>query len=305
MTPVRAAAILSLLLTIAFAGPHVTLAQQSAGGLFPSPFLIEHSVIITEPDGESFMSDPVVDHYGGSMIVSERSDGSRLIVDFARRELTEIRPSSGTYTVITFDRFAQLSREYQSLEGPPKLKRETEGDGPKITFRVRENRPGGAVKMASAGSLSAAEELLDRPELRRIEVTVETDGEPAASPAVEAWVDSGRRFSPQALDAVEDFELEVLAAATDEPGTIPLKALAAARRHSNGAIPILTARSTRRGGGLVEDVAARIEPLEALPTDLVTIPEGFRRTAHPLELMVAHAEREAELRRLMGGEVEQ
>jgi len=293
----------SILLLVALA-VGAAKAQQTTGGLFPEPFVIEHAVTITEPDGGSFTSEPVVDHYGGSMIVSERSDGSRLIVDFARRELTEIRPSSGTYTVITFDRFAQLSREYQSLEGPPLVKDGNESV-PEITFKVSESGPAGTVKMASAGTLLTSARLLDRPGLRRVEVTVETDGEPSDEPSLEAWVDSTHRFSPRAMDAVEDFELGVLGASSTEMGKTPLKALATARRHAGGAVPIITTRPTLQGGGLIEDVASRIDPLDAFPVDLVSIPEGFRRTAHPLELMVAHAEREADLRRRMGAPSEQ
>ena len=77
-----------------------------------------------------------------------------------------------------------------------------------------------------------------------------------------------------------------------------------ARGEADGAVPILTVRSLSSGAdgaGSVEDSARRIEALDAFPVDLVSVPEGFRRTPHPLELMVAHAEREAELRRLMGG----
>ncbi len=303
MTIARAATTLSILLAISIFSSDAAFAQQTSGGLFPSPFLVEHSVIITEPDGGSFTSDPVVDHYGGSMIVSVRADGSRLIVDFARRELTEIRPSSGTYTVITFDRFAQLSREYQSLEGPPVVKSSGE-DALEIEFQVSEIDPAGSTKMATAKALSTSGGVLDRHGLRRIEVTVSTDGEPAAKPALEAWVDSSHRFSPRAMDAVEDFELEVLGATTDERGIVPLKVLATARRHADGAVPVITARPMLQGGGLIEDVATRIETLDGFPTDLVSIPEGFQRTAHPLELMVAHAEQEAELRRLMSGEAD-
>lgn len=300
MTFTRTAFCLALCITV---GAGLVDAQQTSGGLFPEPFVVEHAVTITEPDGGSFTSEPVVDHYGGSMIVSVRADGSRIIVDFARRELTEIRFSSATYTVITFDRFAQLSRDYQSLEGPPVLK-STGEDTPEFEFKVSETDPAGSTKMTTAKALSTSGGVLDRPGLRRLEVMVETDGEPAAQPALEAWVDSNHRFSPQAMDAVEDFELGVLGASADERGMVPLKALATARRHADGAVPVITARPTLQGGGLIEDVATRIEPLVAFPTDLVSIPEGLKRTAHPLELMVAHAEREAELRELMGGGVD-
>ncbi len=278
-------------------------AQQTSGGLFPEPFLVEHAVTVTEPGGGSFTSEPVVDHFGGSMIVSVRPDGSPLIIDFPRREVTEIKLSSATYTVITFDRFAQLSREYQSLEGPPAVN-STGEDTPEIEFQVSEINPAGSTKMATAKALSTSGGVLDRHGLRRIEVAVATDGESAAEPALEAWVDSNHRFSPRAMDAIEDFELEVLGASAEESGLVPLKAVAMARRHADGAVPLFTARPTLQGGGLIEDVATRIETLDALQIELVSIPEGFSRTAHPLEMMVAHAHREAELRTLMSGSAE-
>jgi len=278
--------------------------QQLSGGLFPSPFLVEHVVVTTEPDGASFASDPVIDHYGGSMIVSVREDGSRLVVDFARRELTEIRPSSGTYTVITFDRLAQLTRKLRRIEGPPIAEPEPDGASNEVRLDVRELETTGATKVATA-ALAAASPLLDRPGLRRFEVTVEIAGEASSEPAIEAWLNPEHQLVPAALDAVEDFELHVLGAATDPDALIPLKALAATRRHADGAVPIATARPTRTGDGRIEDVALRVEALDAFPVDLVAIPEGLKRTTHPLEIMVAHAEQEAELRRLMDAPADQ
>jgi hypothetical protein len=60
----------------------------------------------------------------------------------------------------------------------------------------------------------------------------------------------------------------------------------------------------RPEAGTVEDVATRIEPLPTVPKVLLTVPDGFHRVPHPLEIMVAHAEREAELRSLMSVEGE-
>jgi hypothetical protein len=40
-------------------------------------------------------------------------------------------------------------------------------------------------------------------------------------------------------------------------------------------------------------VATRLEPIERLPVDLLTVLEGYRRVTHPLETMVAFAEEEA------------
>jgi hypothetical protein len=280
----------------------VATAQQSPGGLFPSPFLVEHQVIVTDPDGGGFTSEPVVDHYGGSMIVSVRPDGSRLIVDFARRELTEIRPSSGTYTVISFDRMAQLTRDVQRLEGPP-VETKRGGEEP-VELRVSEAAPGAGFAIASAAAVAMA--TADRPGaagLRRIEVA-RMDGDGKAEPLVELWLDERVRLGAPALDAIEDFELGVLGATADEGSLAPLRAAAQARRFAGGALALLSARQRPGGGGRVEDVALRVERLDAFPPDLVTVPEGLERTAHPLEIILAHAEQEEELRRLMGGEAE-
>ena len=140
----------SLAVAASWAVPHAD-AQQAAGGLFPRPFLVEHQVVVTEADGSSFTTDPVVDHYGGSMIVSLRTDGSRLIVDFARRELTEIRPETATYTVISFDRMAQLTREYRSLEGPPAATKWSD-DEQDIELRVTESGPQARTASGSRGA---------------------------------------------------------------------------------------------------------------------------------------------------------
>jgi hypothetical protein len=269
-------------------------AQQASGGLFPSPFLIEHQVVVTDSDGGSFTSEPVIDHYAGSMIVSVRPDESRLVVDFARRELTEIRPSSGTYTVVSFDRMAQLTRELHSHESPRETTKRGD-DEPEIELRVSDTGSAGRLSIASADVVAKAASA--RPELaaaRRVDVA-RVDG------VVELWFDRDVRLTTSALDAIEDFELEVLGATADPEDLVPLEATAAARRFADGALPVVTARRAAGGAGRVEDIALRVEPLESFPTDLVRIPEGFQRTAHPLEIMVAHAEQEAELRRLMGG----
>ena len=84
--------------------------------LFPEPFAVEHRLIQTGPDGEAFAADAVTDHYGGSFVVSVRSDGSRMIVDLARRELTEVRPEAGTWWSVSFDRLAELARRVRAAD---------------------------------------------------------------------------------------------------------------------------------------------------------------------------------------------
>lgn len=282
-------------------------AQQTAGVLFPAPFVVEHGVVQTDADGTVFATEPVTDYYGGSWIVSERADDSRLVVDFARREITEIRPESASYTVIGFDRMAGLLRELQAIEGggAPAAKAavaDSEDEGPRL--RVVEAGAGEGSHLKRA---SLANPLIERPGVRHLQVLRDDPRTGQTVTVLDAWFDPQIRFGSAALEALDGFEAEVLGATTDDLKSSPAAALALARGEA-GSLPILTVRSASfdgNGAGSVEDSARRIEVLDAFPVDLVSVPEGFRRTPHPLELMVAHAEREAELRRLMGGGTEQ
>ena len=278
-------------------------AQQTAGVLFPAAFVVEHGVVQTDADGTIFATEPVTDYYGGSWIVSERADGSRLVVDFARREITEIQPVSASYTVIGFDRMAGLLRELQAIEGggAPAAKAavaDSEDEGPRL--RVVEARVGEESHLKRA---SLANPLIERPGVRHLQVLRDDPRTGRTSTVLDAWFDPQIRFGSAALEALDGFEAEVLGATAGDLKSSPAAALALARGET-GSLPILTVRSASfngSGAGSVEDSARRIEVLDAFPVDLVSVPEGFRRTPHPLELMVAHAEREAELRRLMGG----
>ena len=292
---------------VAFAAALIALpvfAQQTAGVLFPAAFVVEHGVVQTDADGTVFATEPVTDYYGGSWIVSERADSSRLVVDFVRREITEIRPEAASYTVIGFDRMAGLLRELQAIEGggAPAAKAavaDSDDEGPRL--RVVEAKVGEGSHLKRA---SQANPLIERPGVRHLQVLRDDPRTGRTATVLDAWFDPQIRFGRTALEALDGFEAEVLGATTGDLKSSPAAALALARGEANGAVPILTVRSLSSdadGAGSVEDSARRIEALDAFPVDLVSVPEGFRRTPHPLELMVAHAEREAELRRLMGG----
>jgi hypothetical protein len=280
------------------------VAQQATGTLFPEPFLIEHAVVQTDADGTVFATEPVTDYYGGSWIVSQRADGSRVVIDFARREITEIRTATASYTVIGFDRMARLVRELQILEGPaPSESDDAAGkekaEGPRL--RVVEARGGEAPSLKRA---SVTNPLLERPGVRHLQILADDPVSGATTAVLEAWLDPEIHFSAPALEALDGFESEVLNAATGGGKALSVAALALARSEADGAVPVMTLRpitADRPGTGSVEDTARRIEALEIFPIELVGVPEAFRRDPHPLELMVAHASREAELRRQMAG----
>ncbi len=89
----------ALLALLCGGSPTVDLAYgQDPGGsaLFARPFVVEHRIVQTDPDGSVFETPPVTDTYGGSWIVSSRPDGSRVIVDFARREITTVDASKSS-----------------------------------------------------------------------------------------------------------------------------------------------------------------------------------------------------------------
>jgi len=52
-------------------------------------------------------------------------------------------------------------------------------------------------------------------------------------------------------------------------------------------------------GATVEDVASRLEYVRQFPIELLKIPSGYRRIAHPFEVMVAYLEEEAARDRAM------
>ena len=92
------------------------VAEAQPSEPFPAPFVVEHHVVDGSLGGTAVTGETVRDTYGGSFLVSERPDGNRTIVDFARRELTEVRPTEGTYWSLSFGRFAELRKRLEDAE---------------------------------------------------------------------------------------------------------------------------------------------------------------------------------------------
>lgn len=289
--------------------------EQSAsiGVLFPRPFVVEHHVRQTEPGGGVFESEPVTDYYGGSWIVSVRKDGGRTIVDLARREITQCNPKSGTYSTLSFDRLGELRRRLRAadsagssaLTAAATSTRASAIPTPTPTFTFDESDttdlalPAGELPRGSRGHLHRLDvTATSRP--AGTAGTAHAASTRSATASLTVWVDDGVRLQPAALDAIARFESEALGGSdTDAPG--PSRLLAAARERAGGAFPVRTQHSLRAtssgaASGQLEDIVTRLEYVDTLPAELVSVPEGFRRAAHPLEIMVAHAEAEAALR---------
>lgn len=283
-------------------------AQTGPGPLFPEPFRVAHHIVQEDGDGTRFVGEPVVDTYGGSWIVSERPDGSRLVVDLARRELFEVRADKGTYWTVSFDRFAELQarlRAAQGLAGGP-------GESPERAPERRAAAPPEPPELAVTavageagdGRRSASASLADRPGIQRLRVTRKDAGPgktAAAAPLLDVWVDPSLRLTPAALGAVSS--LEAVLAGPDAAGAVsPGRTLAAARAHAGGAFPVRTVRPLAAApGARVEDVATKVERLERFPSELAEVPEGLRRVPHPLEEVVRFLEEDAERNAAMAG----
>ena len=279
----------------AFALSAAAAAQPGSGPLFPEPFRVTHQLIQDDGDGSRFVGEPVMDTYGGSWIVSERPDGSRLIVDLVRRELTEVRPEKGTYWTVSFDRFAELQKRLQAAQVTRTEKaasKQVAAPSTREAELVVTEVPVGASGLRQANAASVAE----RPGVRRLRVTAKGAKEDTA---LEVWVDPSVRLTPAALNAVGSFE-SIL---SEKPAaTAPGRALAAARAHASGALPVRTVRAmTQEGLGRVEDAATQVERLERFPSELIEIPEGLKRVPHPLEAAVRFLEEDAERNLVMSG----
>ncbi len=272
-------------------------AQQGPGPLFPEPFRVAHRLIQEDGDGSRFVGEPVVDTYGGSWIVSERPDGSRVIVDLARRELSEVRPDKGVYWTVSFDRFAELQKQMRDAQGlAPEKKKDETG---KAAARTA---PDLVVTEVAADARDAARRsgtsLADRPGARRLRVSRKDAGKPL----LDVWVDPSVRLTPAALGAVASLETVLAGPDTGGDGDVPPgRSLAAARSQAGGAIAVRTVRPLAAPGSQVEDEATKVERLDRFPSELAEIPEGLRRVPHPLESVVRFLEEDAKRNAAMAG----
>jgi hypothetical protein len=271
-------------------------AERPAGSLFPTPFIVEHHVVQSEADGTTSATEPVTDYYGGSWLVSVRPNGSRLVVDFSRRELTEIRPEGSTYASLSFDRFAELRARLRATRAPGSASGdETAGGATGVSDAattatapiVVEDLARAAAAKLTVGAVS----IVPTVELVRMRVSAGV-----GSPAIEVWCDRRVRLTEAARAALTELEEEVLGGGSAKGAGAML---AAARAHAGGAFPVRTLRrmAASESSATLEDVATRLDPLASFPDELRRVPDGYRRVSHPLEVMVAYEEQETALAR--------
>lgn len=293
------------------------------GGLFPQPFEVEHRLVQIDGDGR-FEGDPVKDTYVGSAIVSERPDGSRLVIDLERREMTEISPKDGTYWSIDFDRFADLRARLARLAGPaerpaavlvPKAGKSASPAaeaGPAFELVAEELGPGaGGLGLKSASSAGDPGTAVWRSEgLQHFAVKArQAAGEGAATAApgeavMEVWVDPQRRFSPAASAALARFEADAFAPGAASPAVPLEKALAAVRGASGNALAVRTVRPLEVAGravGTLETEVLAVRETTDFDAAKLRVPEGLRRRPHPLEMALQELEQEERINAALAG----
>jgi len=270
-------------------------AAASSGPLFPVPFRVEHQLIQSGPEGVQFTTEPVTDTYGGSWLVSSRADQGRQIVDFARREITDVRLRQGTYSVLSFSRMAELRRRLHEAERHTAgLSSDSESAGKTVS---RKGRPAVTVDEVSLRDSWPASPIvspvLSRPGIHHYRARSERS---VLDAPLEVWTDGAVRFSEEARAALYAFEDEVLGESVRNEDVASLaRLMAEARDKSEGAFPVRTRRPLGPAGmhRFSDDVAVKVELLSSFSSDLVSIPEGLKRVPHPLELVTARAEEEA------------
>ena len=288
-----AAAACALLAAIAPSGARRTAAEEvatSRPSLFPAPFVAERRVTEYDAgDRVEHQTPTVTEHYGGSHLVASAGGEDRTIVDFARREITEVSVTKGTYWVLSFGRMRELRERLARADAA------ASGASPKPAARTG----------AASGQQPPRIQVVDvaasaRPGPLSTGARHVRASAAGSSLAVDAWVDGRVRLGAEARDALRNLETEALGpVGSERPEAAEL--LAAARDFVEGAFPVRVRRPVldadgRASGGAVEDEVVRLEPLASFPGKLLVVPEGLKRVASPLEAMVAVAEEDAALR---------
>ena len=295
----------------------VSIGSGEAQELFPAPFRLEHRMVVSSGTEGDLQAPSVTDYYGGHWLVSVRPDRGRTVIDLARHEITDINIAKGTFSTVSFDRFAELRRRSTRAEGGggrPSMQAasaSTLDAGPRV--RVDElATPARSIAGAAAGVGRAASPPAELGTRRfRVEVAAEQSQAPAGSApsplarvSAEISTDGRVTLSAQARAAIDSLEHDVLGAGMSEEMRAFGEGMASVRSKADGAIPVRSVRLMRDDAGAtiarVEDLATALEPIERFPAELVGVPDGLRQVPHPLEAIVAVLESESALHRAMG-----
>jgi hypothetical protein len=266
---------------------------------------VEHQTVQSSAAGVESVSDPVTDYYVGSAIVSVRADESRLIVDFSRREVTEIRSRAGTWSTISFGRMGELRRRLAEAEGAISSSGPSRGASAGQSASGDRNPAGSLVvepmpEVDRARTSAVESPVLRRGSIRALALFADEKEKRARRPALELWTDSEVRLGAEALAALADFEGGALGA-IGATSRAPLLArlMAEGRSRSSGGFVVRSRRPVGSGPAAtwVEDLVTRLDSNGvSVPPGLLEVPEGFVRVPHPLEGMVGWAEEEASRR---------
>lgn len=270
----------SVALALALTGP--APAQIPA---FPQPIVVERQVRQSDGTGGAPYETPrVKEHYFGNHMAVVRADGTRALVDFERRDYTEVDPKGGTYWSLSFSRLGELRNRLREAESQAGTRRK---QGAETTARV-------PIRIQELSTGSGSKARVNVRGTRRLRASVE-----GTAGWAEAWYDETIPFGEKAIAAIESFETALAGSAKDDPSRTS-ELVSALRAAGKGAFVVRFERPLAvkdgRAVGMSEDIVLDWKRLEKAPVDLLRIPENLKRVPSPLETLVVFAEEEAELR---------
>ncbi len=247
--------------------------------VFETPLVVERKVRELGPLGTvEFEAPAVKEYYFGSSLVVVRGGGARAIVDFAKRDYTEVNEKAGTYWSLSFGRMRELRERLAKAEGLPASERK---DPVALASKP-------AIKIEELGSGKPG--LLGSPGVRHLRASVE-----GTRIQAEAWFDPSVRFGALAVEGLQAFDDAVGAG----DGSRLADLSRALRAAGNGAFmtssrrPVMVRDSVQ--DRIMEETASHLERLDASPVHLLKLPENLKRVPAPLESLVLFAEEEAAL----------
>lgn len=270
---------ISKILSLAMVLSAPVAAQPAA---FPQPFMVERQVRQTAPDGgDVFQTAPSKEYYFGNHLAILRSDGTKALVDFEKREYSEIDPKGGTYWTLSFSRLGELRERIRAAEGPETKPEKSATLASKPAVRIEALPPGGKANLKAQGT-------------RRLRASIDGSANWA-----EATYDDSIPFGEKAIAALESLESAFTGGTKGDPARTG-ELISALRAAGKGAFMVRFEKPLVVKDGLAagksEDVVLDWSRLEKAPVEYLRIPENLKRIPSPLETLAVFAEEEAELK---------
>lgn len=249
---------------------------------FPQPFSVERQVRQIAPEsGETFQTPPATEYYFGNHLAIVRANGTKALIDFERREYTEVDLKRGTYWTLTFSRLGELRERIRAAENPEGQPEKSATLASKPDVKIDQLPAAGKPNLKTTGT-------------RRLRASIDGGANWA-----EATYDDSIPFGEKAVAALETLDSAFTGGPKADP-TRTAELISALRSAGQGAFVVRFEKPLSvRGGralGKSEDIVLDWKRLEKAPVEQLRIPENHKRIPSPLETVAVFAEEEAELK---------